>query len=159
MALSSSSSSSSSLVFFLSTRSFQAFTDYKRWHNSLSHVALNETQTIRPEPQERKRENMTVCDHHRPSLSPTQPIGSPSFFFHFSSLFRVVVNVFASSPSKSSKAFFFSYSSFLTTPGPVDLSDMDSFSCSILDLGPCFSSSSPSLSPTHSNKPQNNHGL
>lgn len=40
------------------------------------------------------------------SLSPTQPIGSPSIFFHFSSLFRVVVNVFASSPSKSSKAFF-----------------------------------------------------
>ena len=106
-------------LFFLSTRSFRAFTDYKRWHNSLSHVALNETHPTRT-----SREKIWQSDHHRPP-SPTQPIGSPPFLsFQDYPLFLVVVNVFASSPSKSSKAFFLL--SFLTTPGPVDLLDMDS---------------------------------
>lgn len=81
-------SSSSSLAWVRS----EAFTDYKRWHNSLSHVALNE-------PAQPTRE-IWQSDH-------------PLFLHGW---------LCASSPSKSSKdfrPFFRPYSSSLTTP--VDL--------------------------------------
>ena len=100
--------SSFSLSLFLSTRSFRAFTDYKRWHNSLSHVALNESQPDPTEKREREKYDSLIIRPLMPCVCLLSiKIIKSSFFL-----------------------FFFPFS--LTTPVDLYTRDSSSSSCSLL---------------------------